>query len=83
MDVRFELDGLPFVAIDTAGIRRKAKIRDSLDFYSIHRAERSIRRADVVLLFLDPTQGISRLDKQLADWWKKAAEQTWKVYEGC
>ncbi len=68
VDVQFELDGLPFVAIDTAGIRRKAKIRDSLDFYSIHRAERSIRRADVVLLFLDPTSGISRLDKQLADY---------------
>jgi GTP-binding protein len=68
VDVRFELDGLPFVAIDTAGVKRKAKIKDSLDFYSIHRAERSIRRADVVLLFLDPTQGISRLDKQMADY---------------
>ncbi len=68
VDVRFELDGLPFVAIDTAGVRRKAKLRDSLDFYSVHRAERSIRRADVVLLFLDPTQGVSRLDKQMADY---------------
>src|SRR5262249_49692385 len=57
VDVRFELDGLPFLAIDTAGVKRKAKIRESLDFYSIHRAERSIRRADVVLLFLDPSQG--------------------------
>jgi GTPase len=66
VDVRFELDGLPFVAIDTAGVRRKAKLRDDLDFYSLHRAERSIRRADVVLLFLDATQGIARLDKQLA-----------------
>jgi len=68
VDVRFEIDGLPFMAIDTAGVRRKAKIRDDLDFYSIHRAERSIRRADVVFLFLDPMQGISRLDKQLADY---------------
>jgi GTP-binding protein len=68
VDVQFELDGLPFIAIDTAGVRRKAKIRDDLDFYSIHRAERSIRRADIVLLFIDPTQGISRLDKQLADY---------------
>jgi GTP-binding protein len=68
VDVRFELDGLTFVAIDTAGVRRKAKIRDDLDFYSIHRAERSIRRADVVLLLIDPTQGITRLDKQLADY---------------
>ena len=68
VDVRFELDGLPFVAIDTAGVRRKAKVRDDLDFYSIHRAERSIRRADVVFLFIDPTQGISRVDKQLGDY---------------
>jgi GTP-binding protein len=68
VDVRFELDGLPFLAIDTAGVKRKSKIRDNLDYYSVHRAERSIRRADVVLLFLDPTQGIARLDKQLADY---------------
>jgi GTP-binding protein len=68
VDVQFELDGLPFLAIDTAGVKRKAKIRDSLDFYSIHRAERSIRRADVVLMLIDPTQGITRLDKQLADY---------------
>ncbi len=68
VDVRFELDGLPFVAIDTAGVRRKAKIKDDLDFYSVHRAERSIRRADVVLLFMDATQGVARLDKQLGDY---------------
>jgi GTPase len=68
VDVHFELDGMPFLAIDTAGIKRHSKIRDSLDFYSVHRAQRSIRRADVVLLFLDAAQGISRLDKQLADY---------------
>jgi GTP-binding protein len=67
VDVHFELDGIPFLAIDTAGIKRPAKIRDNLDFYSVHRAERSIRRADVVLLFVDPIQGITRVDKQLAD----------------
>ena len=59
VDVRFELDGLPFMAIDTAGVKRKAKIKDDLEFYSIHRAERSIRRADVTFLLIDPTQGIS------------------------
>ena len=68
VDVHFELDGVPFLAIDTAGIKRHSKIRDNLDFYSVHRAQRSIRRADVVLLFLDATQGITRLDKQLADY---------------
>ena len=68
VDVHFELDGVTFLAIDTAGVKRKAEIRDNLDFYSVHRAERSIRRADVVLMFLDPTQGITRLDKQLTDY---------------
>jgi GTPase len=68
VDVQFELDGVPFLAIDTAGIKRHSKIRDNLDFYSFHRAQRSIRRADIVLLFLDATQGITRLDKQLADY---------------
>ncbi len=68
VDVHFELDGVPFLAIDTAGVKRSARIRDNLDFYSVHRAQRSIRRADVVLLFIDPIQGITRLDKQLADY---------------
>jgi GTP-binding protein len=68
VDVHFVLDKVQFLAIDTAGIKRGSKIRDNLDFYSFHRAQRSIRRADVVLLFIDPTQGITRLDKQLADY---------------
>ncbi len=67
VDVLFDLDGIKFLAIDTCGVKRSAKIKDNLDFYSDHRARRSIRRADVTLLFLDPTQGITRLDKQLAD----------------
>jgi GTP-binding protein len=68
VDVRFERDGLAFVAIDTAGVRRKASIQDSIEFYSMARAERSIRRADVVLLFLDATDSISKVDKVLADY---------------
>jgi GTPase len=68
VDVHFELDKVQFLAIDTAGIKRSSKIRDNLEFYSFHRAQRSIRRADVVLLFIDPTDGITRLDKQLADY---------------
>ncbi len=67
VDVRFELDGKGFVAIDTPGIRR-AQSRDNVDFYGFHRAQRSIRRADVSLLFLDCTERVSKLDKQLADY---------------
>ncbi len=68
VDVRFELDGLPFLAIDTPGFRRKKSVSTNVDFYSTHRAQRSIRRADVVLLFFDATQRISKVDKQLCDY---------------
>ncbi|MFW6125114.1 MAG: ribosome biogenesis GTPase Der, partial [Pirellulales bacterium] len=68
VDVRFELDGKSFVAIDTPGLRRRKSISTDLDFYSTHRAERSIRRADVVLLFFDASQRISKVDKQLCDY---------------
>src|SRR5262245_4310430 len=66
VDVRFELDGKTFVAIDTAGVQKRKSIEHDIEFYSMNRAERSIRRADVVLLFIDPTQGISKIEKQLA-----------------
>ncbi len=68
VDVRFELDGKPFVAIDTPGIRRAKSQQTNIDFYGTHRAQRSIRRADVVLLFFDATQRISKVDKQLCDY---------------
>ena len=68
VDVRFELDGKAFMAIDTPGFRRRKSVVSSLDFYSTHRAQRSIRRADVVLLFFDASQRISKVDKQLCDY---------------
>ncbi|MDZ7619940.1 MAG: ribosome biogenesis GTPase Der [Patescibacteria group bacterium] len=68
VDVRFELDGKAFMAIDTPGLRRRKSVSTDLDFYSTHRAERSVRRADVVLLFFDATQRISKVDKQLCDY---------------
>jgi GTPase len=68
VDVRFELDGKAFMAIDTPGFRRSKSIDTDVGFYSTHRAQRSIRRADVVLLFFDATQRISKLDKQLCDY---------------
>ncbi|MBX7072781.1 MAG: ribosome biogenesis GTPase Der [Pirellulales bacterium] len=65
VDVRFDLDGKPFVAIDTPGLKRARSIGTDLEYYSFHRAQRSIRRADVVLLFFDASQRISKVDKQL------------------
>jgi len=68
VDVRFELDGHSFTAIDTPGFRRAKSVSTDVDFYSTHRANRSIRRADVVLLFFDSSQRISKVDKQLCDY---------------
>lgn len=68
IDVRFERDGKTFLAIDTAGVRKRSSLADDIEFYSLHRAERSIRRADVVLHFFDARHRIGRVDKQLADY---------------
>jgi len=66
VDVRFEKDGRTIVIIDTAGVRKKSKISDSVEFYSHVRATRSIRRADVVLFLIDATVPVSQVDKKLA-----------------
>ena len=68
IDVRFEIDGKQFLAIDTAGVRKKKQVHDSIEFYSMARAERSIRRADVVLFLIDATLKVSEVDKKLGDY---------------
>jgi GTP-binding protein len=69
IDVRFEKDGHTLVVIDTAGVRKKRQmVADDISFYSFHRAERSIRRADVVLLLIDGTEPVSEPDKKLAEY---------------
>jgi GTPase len=68
VDVHFELDSQRFIAIDTPGLRRNKSIKTDIDFYGFHRAQRSIRRADVVLLFFECTSRLSRVDKQLAQY---------------
>ncbi len=66
VDVRFEKDGKTIVVIDTAGIRKKSKMADSIEFYGYVRATRSIQRADVVLFLIDATEPVSRVDKKIA-----------------
>ncbi|TWT70197.1 GTPase Der [Crateriforma conspicua] len=65
VDVLFEMDGQSFIAIDTPGLRKRKSVRTDLDFYGTHRAQRSIRRADVVLMFFDAMEKTSKVDKQL------------------
>ena len=66
VDVRFELGEHVFTAIDTAGVRKRKSIAGDIEFYSTHRAMRSIRRADVVLLLIDATVPVSQVDEQLS-----------------
>ncbi|WP_417847925.1 ribosome biogenesis GTPase Der [Thalassoglobus sp.] len=67
VDIRFELDGKSFVAIDTPGVRKKKSLANDIEFYGLVRAQKSIRRANVVMVFFDASQKISRVDKQLVD----------------
>ncbi|MCE2822114.1 MAG: ribosome biogenesis GTPase Der [Bacteroidota bacterium] len=54
--------GKEFVLIDTAGIRKKTKVEEDLEFYSVMRAIRALEEADVCLLIIDATQGIEGQD---------------------
>ncbi len=65
IDIRFEEDGRSFVAIDTPGVRHKSSLASDVEFYGLVRAQKSIRRADVVLMFFDAAETISRVDKKL------------------
>lgn len=67
IDVRFEMDGRVFTAIDTAGVRKTKSLKGDIEFYSRHRTLRSIRRADVVLLLIDAAVPVSQVDKQLVN----------------
>jgi len=66
VDVRFEKDDKTIIVIDTAGIRKKSRIANSIEFYSYVRATESIRRADVVLLLIDATMPVSQVNKKIA-----------------
>lgn len=67
VDVRVTLDNQTFVVIDTAGLRRKKSVRDSVEFYGQARAARAIRRADLVLFLIDVERDVSLVDKGIAD----------------
>lgn len=55
-----------YMIIDTAGIRRKSKVEESLEYYSVLRAIKTIKRADVYILMLDGKEGLTEQDKRIA-----------------
>lgn len=74
IDMSIEFGGLPVTLIDTAGIRRRGKIEKGVEEYSVIRSFKAIERADVSLLMIDATTGITSQDAHIAgfikDEWK-------------
>ncbi len=66
VDVQIDIGGRIFTVIDTAGVRKRKSFSGDIEYYSHHRAMRSIRRADVVALMIDASVPISQVDKDLA-----------------
>ncbi len=66
IDTPFEYEGQKYVLVDTAGIRRKSKVNESIEYFSVVRAVAAIERCDVCLLMIDAQEGITEQDKKIA-----------------
>lgn len=66
VDTPFEVDGQSYVLIDTAGMRKRGKIYESTERYSVLRALKAIERSDVALLVIDAQEGVVEQDKRIA-----------------
>lgn len=67
VDVRFTYDDKTFVAIDTAGVRKRSTLQHSVEFFSQSRSFRAVRRASVAVLMLDAREPITKIDQQLVE----------------
>nr|WP_314497041.1 ribosome biogenesis GTPase Der [uncultured Peptostreptococcus sp.] len=66
IDTYFEKDGNKFLLIDTAGIRRKSKVYENVERFSVIRSMSAVDRADVVLIVIDATEGVTEQDTKIA-----------------
>ncbi len=67
IDSRYKKFGHDFNIVDTAGIRKKNKVNEDIEYYSVLRSIRSIENADVVLLLIDATRGFESQDQKIFD----------------
>ena len=67
VNIRFTYQNVPFELVDTAGMRRKAAIKDKLESETVQRAIQSIRQSDIAALILDVTQEVAQQDKTIAN----------------
>ncbi len=66
LDVPYSRNDIPYLLIDTAGIRKKTRRDSSVEVFSVMRSERSIRRADICLLVIDASSGVTSQDRRIA-----------------
>lgn len=66
IDTAIKYDGKEYIFIDTAGLRRKNKIKEDIERYSIIRAVSAVERADVVIVVIDATEGVTEQDAKIA-----------------
>lgn len=66
IDSRFEKDGQEYVIIDTAGMRKRGKINEDVERYSVVRALNAVERADVCIVMIDATEGVTEQDTKIA-----------------
>lgn len=74
VDTQYEYEDQPYVIIDTAGMRKKGKVYESTEKYSVLRALRAIERSDVVLVILNAEEGIQEQDKKIAGYAHEAGK---------
>lgn len=65
IDTKFTYDGKNYTLIDTAGIRKKSKVEEDIEYYSVMRAFDAVRRADVCLLIVDSAEGLTEQDTKI------------------
>ena len=74
IDTQYEYNDQPYVIIDTAGMRKKGKVYETTEKYSVLRALRAIERSDVVLVVLNAEEGIQEQDKKIAGYAHEAGK---------
>ena len=86
IDTHFVADDINFILIDTAGMRRKGKIDEPVERYSVMRSLRAVDRADVVLMVINAEEGITEQDKKIAGYAHESGKgvviivNKWDVY---
>ncbi len=74
IDTRFEADGIKFTMVDTAGIRKRGKVYENTERYSVMRAMKAIDQSDVILFVMNAEEGIREQDKKVAGYAHEAGK---------